>query len=72
MNESDSQVLHPLKVRGCSSIDCPWDEFVAGIEPFIPNDWEKECTSGTTILVLTLFPILFSFFNLFFGQVLFV
>lgn len=44
LNDSDSGIVYPLTPRGCPSFDCPWDTFVESVQPFIPEDLEKECS----------------------------
>lgn len=65
MNETDTGNIFPLIVRGCTSVDCPWENFTQAIEPFIPEDFEKECTivsdsdasssSGTSVVLSGVF-----------------
>ena len=44
-NDSQTEVMHPLVVRGCNSFDCLWEDFIEAVKPFIPEDMDKECLS---------------------------
>ena len=48
LNDTDTKTLYPLVVRGCSSHDCLWDDFVQAIQPYIPQDFDQECAEPST------------------------
>lgn len=46
---NDSSVPpYPLALPGCAE-DCPLDDFVRITQPFIPDDWQKECQAASKL-----------------------
>lgn len=50
--ESHTEQVIPLTIRGCPSVNCPWDTFLSSVEPFIPKDLQAECSISSSKVVL--------------------
>ena len=64
--ESETEEVFPLTVRGCPSVNCPWDTFVSSADQSIPKDLKAECSLSSSA-ERPLFPqVLPVFFGLLF------